>query len=250
MTPRHDKPVLVVGASGATGRLLVQQLLERGLHVRVIVRDAARLPDDLQKHERLTTMEASLLDLEDDELARAVAGCQAVASCLGHSMTWKGIYGPPRRLVADAMRRLANAVRASQPASPTRFVLMNSAGNRNRDLREPLSFGHQVVIGLVRLLVPPHADNEQAADYLRTGIGQRDGAIRWCVVRPDTLLDDPTVTPYALHTSPTRSALFDAGSTSRGNVAHFMAELVTRDEVWECWQGQMPVIYNEVAMRS
>ena len=31
----------------------------------------------------------------------------------------------------------------------------------------------------MRLLLPPHVDNEQAADYLRTEIGQRDDAVEW-----------------------------------------------------------------------
>ena len=36
--------VLVVGASGATGRLLVKQLLDRGLKVKAIVRAPDKLP--------------------------------------------------------------------------------------------------------------------------------------------------------------------------------------------------------------
>jgi hypothetical protein len=44
--------------------------------------------------------------------------------------------------------------------------------NSDRDLHEALSLGERCVIGLVRLLLPPHVDNEKAADYLRTNIGQ------------------------------------------------------------------------------
>ena len=51
---------------------------------------------------------------------------------------------------------------------------MNTTGNRNRDLNEPISLAQKCVIGLLRLLLPPHADNEDAADYLRTKIGQND----------------------------------------------------------------------------
>jgi nucleoside-diphosphate-sugar epimerase len=40
--------VLVVGASGATGRRLVEELLERGRTVRVIVRSPRKLPDSLR----------------------------------------------------------------------------------------------------------------------------------------------------------------------------------------------------------
>ncbi|MFM1892611.1 MAG: hypothetical protein RLZ44_1688, partial [Pseudomonadota bacterium] len=149
------------------------------------------------------------------------------------------------RLVTDAVRRLAGAVVATNPQTPVRVVLMNTAGNRNRDLEEPISIGQRLVVGLLRLLVPPHADNEQAADYLRTEFGQAHAKIAWVAVRPDTLTDAAAVTTYALHPSPTRSAIFDAGSTSRINVAHFMAELLTDAETWRRWQGQMPVIYNQ-----
>jgi hypothetical protein len=50
---------------------------------------------------------------------------------------------------------------------------------------------------------------------------------------------------YERHPSPTRSAIFDAGKTSRINVAHFMSTLITDEAVWEKWKGQMPVIYNK-----
>lgn len=242
--------ILVVGATGATGRLLVEQLLNRGHHVRAVVRDAAKLPDELRDNEHLTIIEASLLELSDVALARTVEGCRAIASCLGHNMSWKGIYGQPRRLVTDAVCRLCKAVKANQPATPTRFVLMNTAGNSNRGIREPISFSQQIVIRLLRLLLPPHADNEQAADYLRTEIGQQHDAIEWTIVRPDNLTDDDGVTKYATYPSPIRSAIFDAGTTSRINVAHFMADLITDDDVGLRWKGQMPVIYNKTSAQQ
>ena len=97
------------------------------------------------------------------------------------------------------------------------------------------------------LLLPPHLDNEKAADYLRTQIGQEDMAIEWAVVRPDSLLDENEVTDYEVHPSPIRSAIFNPGVTSRINVAHFMADLITNDGLWRKWKGQMPVIYNKVS---
>ncbi len=236
--------VLVVGATGATGRRLVGQLLDRGLSVRAIVRTSGNLPEALERDKRLSVIRADVLAIGDAELARHVEGCGAVASCLGHNLTWKGLFGPPRRLVTDATRRLCAAIRTNRPTTPTRFVLMNTAGNSNRDLHEPMSFGQTCVIGLLRLLLPPHTDNEQAADHLRVSIGQRDPHIEWAVVRPDNLIDAEQVTEYDAHPSPTRSAIFDAGTTSRINVAHFMAELITDDVIWKRWKGRMPVIYD------
>jgi len=236
---------LVVGASGATGRLLVEQLLNRGQNVKVVVRSPDKLPEVLKDHDHLSVIQASILDLSDDEMARHVNGCAAVASCLGHNLSWKGIYGQPRRLVTDATRRLCNAIKAKKAEGSTRFVLMNTAGNSNRDLNESISFGHRCVIGLLRLLLPPHVDNERAADYLRINIGQNDKAIEWAAVRPDSLINEDHVTEYEVHPSPNRSAIFKAGSTSRINVGHFMANLITNDDTWNRWKGQMPVIYNK-----
>jgi nucleoside-diphosphate-sugar epimerase len=236
---------LVVGASGATGRLLVAQLCNRGQNVRVIVRSPNRLPETLKNHDRITAIYASILELSDAEMSEHVNGCDAVASCLGHNISFKGIFGHPHRLVTEATRRLCNAIEENKSNKPTKFVLMNTAGNSNRDLQEPISFSQQCAIGLIRLLLPPHVDNEQAADYLRTKIGQNNAAIDWAVVRPDNLVDADWVTEYEVYASPTRSAIFDAGVTSRINVAHFMADLITADDTWNKWKGQMPVIYNK-----
>lgn len=236
--------ILIVGASGATGRLLTEELLNRGQFVKIIVRSPDKLPTAVKNHDNLTVIQASVLDLSDAELAQHTKGCDAVASCLGHNMTFKGMYGHPRKLVTDATRRLCTAVRANRPEKPTKFVLMNTTGNRNRDLNEPISFAEKCVVGLLRLLLPPHVDNEQAADYLRSEVGQNDKLIEWAAVRPDNLIDEDEVTPYDVYPSPIRSAIFDAGQTSRINVGHFMADLITKDDIWQKWQGQMPVIYN------
>jgi nucleoside-diphosphate-sugar epimerase len=238
--------VLVVGATGATGRLLVSQLLNRGCHVKVVVRSAERLPETVRAHAHLTLIEADILALSETELAELVSDCSAVASCLGHNLTWKGLFGQPRRLVTDAVQRLCEAIETNHKTEPTRFVLMNTSGNRNRDLAEPISFAETLIVGLIRLLLPPHSDNEHAADYLRTQVGQNHPAIEWAAVRPDSLVDSSEVTAYEIHPSPTRSAIFNAGETSRINVADLMARLITEEDLWEQWKGQMPVIYNQI----
>ena len=239
--------ILVVGASGATGRLLVEQLLERGQIVKVIVRSPDKLPEAIRNYDNLSVIHASVLELSDAEMAQHVNGCAAVASCLGHTISLRGMYGHPRRLVTDATRRLCNAIKVNKSDEPTRFVLMNTTANRNRDLQEPISFGDKMVIGLLRLLLPPQVDNENAADYLRTKIGQQDAMIEWAAVRPDNLADEDKVTEYEVYPSPTRSAVFNAGTTSRINVGHFMARLITDDDLWNKWKGQMPVIYNKAS---
>lgn len=237
--------VLVVGASGATGRQLVDQLLMQGNEVKVIVRSMDNLPKSWKENNQLEIITASLLDLSDQDMSKHVSGCDSVASCLGHNLNWKGIYGQPRKLVADATRRLCSAIENYNPNRPVKYVLMNTSGNQNRDLNEPISFAQKCVISLLRLLLPPHVDNEKAADYLRTEIGQNNKYIQWVAVRPDGLINENKVTEYEIHPSPIRSAIFNAGKVSRINVGHFMSELINDNNLWNKWKGQMPVIYSQ-----
>ena len=237
--------ILVVGASGATGKRLVQQLLNQKHEVKIVVRLPEKLPESWKSNENLHLVTASILELSDEEMSSLVIDCNAVVSCLGHNLNWKGMYGQPRKLVADATRRLCNAIIANNPERLTKFVLMNTTGNRNGDVNEPISFTQKCVVGLIRLLVPPHVDNEKAADFLRTQIGQNNQFIEWVAVRPDSLTIEEEVTAYEIYPSPIRSAIFNAGKTSRINVGDFMANLIQDDEVWTKWKGQMPVIYNK-----
>lgn len=236
--------VLVVGASGATGSQLVAQLLFQQHFVKVIVRSPHKLPESWKNNENLQIITASISALSNYEMENIVKDCDAVTSCLGHNLTWKGIYGHPRKLVTNATKRLCNAIKSNKLERTTKFVLMNTTGNRNRDLNERISFAQKCVIGLLRLLLPPHVDNEKAADYLRTQIGQNNRAVEWVAVRPDGLINEDQVSDYEIFPSPTRSAIFNAGKVSRINVANFMANLITNENLWKEWIGQMPVIYS------
>jgi len=241
---------LVVGASGATGKHLVEQLLNDKQNVKVIVRSPEKLPESWKNNDQLYIIQASVSHITINEMAEYIQGCHAVASCLGHNINLKGLYGKPRRLVTDTVALLFNAIKKNASDKPVKFVLMNTSGNRNRDLNEPISIGERFVIVLLRLLLPPHVDNEKAADYLRTKVGQNNNFIEWVAVRPDGLVNEDKVTEYEVYPSPTRSAIFNAGTVSRINVGHFMASLMVDSELWNKWKGQMPVIYGKTASKE
>ena len=213
------------------------------------MRSPEKLPESWKNNDLLSITSASVLDISEDEMAALLLDCTSVASCLGHNMSFKGIYGAPQKLVTDTVNLLCNAIKKNAPKKQVKFVLMNTTGNSNRYLDEPISSGQKLVIGLLRLILPPHVDNENAADYLRINIGQSNNFIEWVAVRPDGLVNEE-VTEYELHPSPTRSAIFDAGKISRINIGNFMARLITDNDLWSKWQGKMPVVYNKESQKT
>ena len=238
------KKVLVVGASGATGRLLVKQLLQQKITVVAIVRSPNALTQFIGMQTNLRVIKANIDQLSENDLTNYLVDCEAVLSCLGHNLTFKGIFGKPRLLVTDTVTKLCRALESMNPDKKIKFILMNTNGNSNRDIPERPPFSQRCVIAILRLLLPPHVDNEKAADFLRVNVGQNHPHIEWVAVRPDSLTNDENVTKYDVHASPTINAIFDSVPTSRINVGNFMANLVTDENLWNAWKGKMPVIYN------
>ena len=113
---------LVVGATGNTGRPLVEQLLDKKHKVRVVVRSSHKLSTEILENPNATIIEASVLDLSEEEMAAHVKGCDAVVSCLGHNLDFNGMFGNPRKLCTDATRRLCVAIEKNYSSKPTKFI--------------------------------------------------------------------------------------------------------------------------------
>ena len=238
-----QQTVLLVGGTGRTGRRVLQQLLSRGIHVRVIVRSAQRLPAGTAESPNLTVVEADLLSLSNEALQRYIGGCDAVISCLGHVISFKGIFGQPHDLVTRATMQLCRGIEALQPAKPVKLILMSSVS-----VNHPGGFDtrhwilEKAVVWIIRILVPPAEDNQQAANFLYGNIGMTSPFVQWVAVRPDTLLEGD-ISEYTLHEGLV-SSLFASDSSNMANVAHFMGELLTTPKAWEDWKGKLPVIIN------
>ncbi|MBU4557313.1 MAG: SDR family oxidoreductase [Actinobacteria bacterium] len=239
-----DHPtVLLLGATGRTGRLVLTQLLDRDVAVRAIVRSIARVPQEALGRPGLALVEADLLAMSAEELQEQVRGCDAVISCLGHPINLKGIYGDPRELVTQAIERVCGAVAALRPSEPIRLVLMSSVSVlRPGAVDARRSALERGVLAVIRALVPPAKDNQNAADVLCDKIGPSDPFVEWAIVRPDTLRDGE-VSTYALHEG-LMASLARSDDTSMANVAAFMCELVTDSAVWASWKSRLPVIVN------
>ena len=241
MSPQPS--VLVVGGTGRTGGRVVAQLLERGVAVRAIVRSAERLPEGTSGNPLLTVVEADLLAMPGEELQHHLDGCGIVISCLGHVISARGVFGPPRDLVVRAATRLCGAVEAMHPAAPVRFILMSSVSvNQPEHADTRRGALERACLSVLRGIVPPSKDNQRAADFLAREIGTTSPCVEWVVVRPDTLLEGH-VSEYRVHDQLVNS-LFAPGKSTRANVAHFMCELATGRETWDAWAGRMPVVVN------
>jgi len=234
---------LLLGGTGRTGGRVLNFLLKRDVAVRAIVRSAQRLPQELIASHRLEIIEADLLSMPQEVFAGHLRGCDAVVSCLGHNLSFKGVFAPPYALVTRAAQRVCRAARTLRPASPLRFVLMSSVSvHRPGGLDALRSSREKAFLWVLRGVLPPAMDNQNAADFLQKNIGPEDPFIRWVAVRPDSLKGGE-VTPYTIHEGLVAS-LFKPDQTNMANVADFMAALVTDRKVWQRWESKLPVIVN------
>jgi len=235
---------LVLGASGNTGRRLVEQLLAKEQNVRAIVRSKENFSKIIPQNDNLKVIEAAVLDMKDAEFLDAVKGCEAVVSCLGHNMTFKGMFGKPRKLVTDAVEKSCKTIEELHPPEPIKFILMGSNGVDNPNgTDDRRTRTERLILSCLRTTVPPLKDNEEAAAFLSRDIGKDNASIEWVVVRPDDLIEGD-VTDYEVHNKPKPGCLFGVGQTTRANVAAFMVDLIINDDTWKKWIYEMPMPQN------
>ena len=236
--------VLVLGASGATGRLVVKQLLNKNINVKAVVRNESLVLNELKNNDLLEIITGNISEFNLNNNIELINDCDAVVFCLGHNISFKGLFGKPRMLVSDSIKNICEAVSITQKEK-AKLILMNTTGNMNKKIKENYSFGDRIVLSFLTLILPPQKDNVEAARYLSNNIGENNSKLEWISVRPDTLINEENESEYEIFESIKRSPVFDAGKTSRINVAHFMVELLLNKTLWEKWKFKMPVIYNK-----
>jgi len=232
--------VLVLSATGQTGHHVVKQFLENSIQVKAIVRNAEKFKDN-QSDKNLKLFTENILDIEDKRLKDILADVDVVISCLGHNISLKGIFGKPHYLVTEAIKKIIDN---SNDKHPKKIILMNTTACLNTKQKEKFTFGESIIMGIMRSLLPPQRDNDRALKYLEENF-KGENTLEWIAVRPDTLITQDQVTDYEIFESPQRSPIFNAGKTSRINVAHFMMKLVSNEELWNEWKYKTPVIYNK-----
>lgn len=192
------RKVLIIGATGGTGRQLVSQALERGYEVTALVRNASRLQ---QQDPRLRVVVGNVLDYASVETA--VRGQDAVVSALGHKQFFR-----PTRILSDGTR---NVLRAMEAHSVRRIVcettlsLGNSAGR----------LGLKYTLFNTPVILPFYFWDKTRQETVIAA-----SAAEWVIVRPGELTNGPRTGTYRQGN--------DVGSyiatvkVSRADVAEFM----------------------------
>lgn len=235
--------VLVIGASGATGKLVIQNALKRENKVKAIYRESSIIPNNFADNQYIEIVKGNITEFSMEQLNNLIMDCDAVICCLGHNLSFKGIFLPPYKLVFGTVINIFDIMRSRNLYK--KFILMNTTGYTNSKIGEKNTFGEIFILSLLKIFLPPHRDNMLAADFLINKIG-KDSNMEWVAVRPDSLIDESFESEYEVLDQKKTSPIFNPGKTSRINVSHFMVDLLTNNDLWNKWKFKTPVIYNKV----
>ena len=197
--------LLIVGATGATGRQLVAQALERGYEVTALVRETSRLP---VYHPKLRVVEVDVLDYAAVE--EVVRGQEAVVSALGH----KRFLGPTR-ILSEGTRNLLRAMKAHGVG---RFVCVTTLGIGDSAGR----MGIYYTFFVIPLIVPFYFWDKTRQERL---IAASDA--EWVIVRPGRLTNGTK--RGACRHGPGVGSFLATVRVSRADVADFMLDQVESD---------------------
>jgi len=199
--------LLIFGASGGTGRQLVEQAFARGHRVGAFVRDPARLP---LYHPDLEFLRGDVLDAA--AVGRAVAGREAVLVALGAPT--------PLRRYPALTEGLRHIVAAMERAGVARLVYLSFIGVRD-SRRQGGFFIEHFASRLLRHSIADHEENEALI---------RRSRFDWTIVRPPKLTNGFRTGAYRHGEAIRASSPFP--TISRADVADFMlAQLIDRTNV-------------------
>jgi len=192
----------IFGASGRTGRPLVQQALDARHTITALVRTPTTFPI---QHERLTIVQGDAMDPATVE--KVVQGADAVLSVLGQTKN------SPKDMQTVATK---NIIAAMQKFGITRFVSLTGAGvDAPED--QPKLINHVIKFALKTMSGAVLKDAEQHATVLR------NSDINWTIVRGPRLTE-------GLHTGKYRVGWVGVNTgtrISRADIADFMLKQVS-----------------------
>ena len=197
--------LLVIGATGGTGRELVQQALAQGYQVTAFVRDPAKLQIE---HANLRVAKGDVLDYATVEAA--MRGQDAVLSALGHK---RFMY--PNKIQSEGMR---NILRAMTSCDVPRLICETALGIGNSVGR--LGLPHTFFF-LPLVLQFYMWDKLRQEELIRAS--DRD----WVIARPGILTSGPARGKY--RHGPDVGSYFWPVLIARADVADFMLKQLRED---------------------
>jgi putative NADH-flavin reductase len=205
--------ILVLGATGGTGRLIVSQALARGHEVTALVRSPEKASD-------LKGIRLVIGDVRDEKALReALKGQDAVVSALGTPAS------PFREvtLLSTATRALVNAMNAEHVS---RLVCITGLGAGDSAGHGGFLFDN-VIFPL--LLKKVYADKDRQEAIVR------NSGLDWILVRPSVLNDKPSRGSVRALTD---LSDFHGGTISREDVARFVLDQLQTN----AWLHRSPLI--------
>jgi uncharacterized protein YbjT (DUF2867 family) len=199
--------LLIVGATGGTGRQLLAQALERGYLVTALVRDPRKLS---LGHPHLTVVQGDVLDYSSVE--KAVRGQHAVVSALGHKR-----FFAPTRILSDGTR---NILRAMAIHGVRRFVCETSLGIGDSAGRMGLYYS----LFVIPVVLPFYFWDKTRQEQLIAA-----STMEWVIVRPAVLTNAAMLGVY--RSGRNVGSFFWTARITRTDVAHFMLKQLT-DDAW------------------
>ena len=213
--------ITIFGASGRTGRPLVEQALERGHEVVAFVRDAEGFSSSVEANDRLKIVEGDAYG--GDGVDRAIGDdgdpVDAVVSVLGQRSEG------PDDLLAVAGRHVLDAM---DRHGVERFVTLVGAGVREEG--ETVSLGGRVMGSLLKLLA-----REALEDATAHVEAVRASDTDWTVVRGPRLTEGEHTGEFDHGTELTLGA---RNAAARANVAEFILDCLES----ELYVREMPKI--------
>jgi uncharacterized protein YbjT (DUF2867 family) len=212
---RGDKPVsrgwgnrlrvLVIGATGGTGRQLVQRALDQGHQVTAFVRNPSKLA---LEHANLRIVKGNVLDYASVE--SAMRGQSAVLCALGHKR-----FFYPNKIQSNGMR---NILRAMKACDVPRLVSESALGIGNSVGR--LGLPHTFFV--LPLILPFYMWDKLRQEELIIA-SDRD----WVIVRPGMLTNGAATGSYR-HGRKVGNYFWPV-RIARADVADFMLKQLTDD---------------------
>jgi putative NADH-flavin reductase len=202
---RPPARVLIVGATGGTGRQLVTQALERGYTVTALVRDPSRL---LVHHPQLTIVQGDVLDASSVEAA--MRGQDAVVSALGHKR-----FFYPTRILSGGTRNILRAMDAhgvSRLVCETALGIGDSAGR----------MGLHYTLFVIPVILPFYFRDKARQERI-IAASKAD----WVIARPGVLTNGDRRGRY--RHGPQVGDFLSTVRISRADVAEFMLNQLVSD---------------------